>query len=113
MGSFRLVEEAGLRLVAGMSTGKNEQSAAALPFRTQIWVDERVRTGDCYRNAGNRQNECHGAQRSRPSPDEIHELSSQIGCAECSPRRQTIYAFGEIAPSCSGFTIGQFGGRML
>ena|SRR6516162_1957120 len=70
-------------------TGKNEQTAAALPFRTQIWVDERVRTRDCYRNASNRQNECHGAQRSRPSPDEIHEDSSRIGCAERSPRRQT------------------------
>jgi len=65
----------------GMRTGKNEQTAAALPFRTEIWVDERVRTGDCYRNAGNHQNECHGAQRSRPSPDEIHEDSSRIGCA--------------------------------
>jgi hypothetical protein len=60
-----------------MRTGNDEQSAAALPFRTQAGIDERMRTGDCYRSASNRQNECHDAERSRPSPDEIHEHSSR------------------------------------
>ena len=61
----------------GLRTGKNEQSAATLPFRTQVWINVRVRTGHCYRDADNRQNECNNAQRSRTSPDEIHEHSSR------------------------------------
>jgi hypothetical protein len=60
-----------------MRTGNDEQSAAAFPFRTQAGIDERMRTGDCYRSVSNRQNECHDAERSRPSPHEIHEHSSR------------------------------------
>ena len=60
-----------------MRAGNDEQSAAALPFRTQAGIDERMRTGDCYRNAGSYKKECHDAERSQLSPDEIHEHSSQ------------------------------------
>ena len=59
-----------------MRAGNDEQSAAALPFRTQAGIDERMRTGDCYRNAGSYQKECHDAERSQFSPDEIHAHSS-------------------------------------
>jgi hypothetical protein len=55
----------------GMRTGNDEQSAAAFPFRTQAGIGERLRTGGCYRSDSNRQNECHDAERSRPSPHEI------------------------------------------
>ena len=88
-----------------MRSGSDEQSAAALPFRTQAGIDERVRTGDCYRNAGSYQKECHDAERSQLSPDEIHEHSSRFDVQSlirmCA---QTI-----IAPSRRGFTISQFG----
>jgi hypothetical protein len=55
-----------------MRAGNDGQSAAALPFRTQAGIDERMGTGDCYRNAGSYQKECHDAERSQLSPDEIH-----------------------------------------
>jgi hypothetical protein len=48
----------------GMRTGKDEQSAAALPFRTQAGIGDRVRTGGCYRGTGNCQKECYDAERS-------------------------------------------------
>src|SRR3974377_1002884 len=97
-----------------MRTGNDEQSAAALPFRTQVEVDERMRTDDCYRSASNRQNECHDAERSRPSPDEIHEHSSRRFDVESAVESEastspanSICARTTIAPSCSGFTIGR------
>src|SRR6516225_3753617 len=61
-----------------MRAGSDEQSAAALPFRTQAGIDERMRTGDCYCNAGSYQKECHDAERSQLSPDEIHAHSSRF-----------------------------------
>jgi len=61
-----------------MRTGKDEQSAAALPFRTQARIGDRVRMGDCHRGTGNCQKECYDAERSRPLPDEIHEHGSRV-----------------------------------
>ena len=61
-----------------MRARSDEQSAAALPFRTQAGIDERMRTGDCYRNPGSYQKECHDAERSQLSPYEIHEHSSRL-----------------------------------
>ena len=59
----------------GMRTGKDDQSLAALPFRTQDAISDRVRTGG-YRATANCQKECHDAEHSRPSPDELHSHSS-------------------------------------
>ena len=88
-----------------MRAGNDEQSAAALPFRTQAGIDERMRTGDCYRNAGSYQKECHDAERSQLSPDEIHAHSSRFDVQSVV----RMCARTIIAPSRSGFTIGQFG----
>ena len=96
----------------GMRTGNDEQSAAAFPFRTQAGIDERMRTGDCYRSVSNRQNECHDAERSRPSPHEIHEHSLMRGAlwrASTSPAN-SICARTTLPPSCSRFTNSQIGG---
>jgi hypothetical protein len=71
----------------GMRTGDGEQSAAALPFRTQAVIGDRARTGDRYRGTGTCQKECYHAEYSRPSPDEFHEHSSRMRCAERIPRR--------------------------
>jgi len=56
-----------------MRTGNDDQSAAALPFGTQRGIEERVRIGDCYRGAGSYEKKYHNAERSQPSPDEIHD----------------------------------------
>jgi hypothetical protein len=61
-----------------MRTGNDDQSAAALPFGTQPGIDERVRIGDCYRGAGSYEKKYHNAERSQPSPDEIHERGSRV-----------------------------------
>ena len=84
-----------------MRAGSDEQSAAALPFRTQAGIDERVRTGDCYRNAGSYQKECHDAERSQLSPYEIHEHSSRFD-VQSEPNSYV-----------RSFTISQFGRTTL
>jgi hypothetical protein len=56
--------------------GKDEQSAAALPFSTQDGISDRVRTGGRYHATDDRQKECHDAEYFRPSPDELHNRSS-------------------------------------
>jgi hypothetical protein len=40
-----------------MRTADDEQSAAALPFRSQAGIGDRARMGDCYRNASTCQKE--------------------------------------------------------
>jgi hypothetical protein len=59
-----------------MRTGDDEESVAALPFRTQDGISDRVRTGSRYRATGNRQEECDDAKHFRPSPNELHSHSS-------------------------------------
>jgi hypothetical protein len=61
-----------------MRAGNDEQSAVALPCRTWAGIDERMRTGGFYRNAGSYKKECHDAERSQLSPDEIHAHSSRF-----------------------------------
>ena len=49
----------------GMGTGEDEKGVAALPFRTQDGIGDRVRTDGRY-STGKCQNECHDAE------DELH-----------------------------------------
>jgi hypothetical protein len=59
----------------GVRTSNDEQSAAALPFRTQAGISDRVRTSNCYRGTGDCQKQCDETECSRPSPDEFHDKS--------------------------------------
>jgi hypothetical protein len=67
-----------------MRTGNDEQNAAALPFRSQAAIGDRVRTGDRYRSTGTYQKEHYNAERSRPSPDEFHAKAQKLFHV-CSP----------------------------
>jgi len=93
-----------------MRTGNDEQNAAALPFRSQAGIGDRVRTGDRYRCTGTYQKEHYNAERFRPSPDEFHKYSSGfnaqsirlVGMVLCEPlleasgfRRGHMTASGE------------------
>ena len=75
----------------GMRTGKDEQSATALPFRAQAGTSDRVRTGR-YRATGNCQKECHEAEHSPPSPDELHKPLLRVRFAKL------VCAFGRSLP---------------
>jgi hypothetical protein len=56
--------------------GKDEQSATALPFRTQDRDSDRARTNGGQRDTANCQKECHDYEHFGPSPDELHNHDS-------------------------------------